>query len=52
MKDEKVELSVNGVKAYKGKRGTAPLILSLGTRWRLVFFLTSLLLCDLVGGVV
>ena len=31
---KKVKLSVHDMKAYRGSRGIAPLVINLGTRWR------------------
>jgi hypothetical protein len=33
-KTKKEKFHVNTIKAYRGRRGIAPLILDIGTRWR------------------
>ena len=35
-------VAVHAMKAYRGSRGKAPLILNLGTRWRLAIYFTAL----------
>jgi len=44
--------TVLAMKEYKGSRGTAPVVLNVGTRWRWVVDFTRQLLCSREGTLV